>query len=172
MSTRWTSNNTRLRRYTDADIPFMKALYCSTREQELQYTPFTSAQADAFIEQQFQAQLTHYTTHYCRDRFDIIEVEAKPAGRLFVDYGPGDIRIVDISLAPPFRSQGLGEYLLRTVIAQSQQLAVPVTIHVEHQNPARRLYERLGFRVKDASGQIYLLMERLPRETLTSPSCD
>lgn len=172
MTARWTTTNTCLRRYTDADIPFMKALYRSTREQELQYTPFTPAQADAFIEQQFRAQLSHYTSHYRCDRFDIVEVDAQPAGRLFVDHGPHDIRIVDITLAPPFRSQGLGEFLLGGVIAQAQRLALPVTIHVEHQNPARRLYERLGFRLKDASGQIYLLMERLPESTLTAPSCD
>lgn len=89
-----------------------------------------------------------------------------------MDYGSRDIRIVDISLTPRFRDQGLGEYLLRTVIAQSQQRALPVTIHVEHQNPARRLHERLDFCVRDASGQIYLLMERLPVEALTPPSRD
>lgn len=171
MTTRWTSTNTRLRRYTDADIPFMKALYRSTREQELQYTPFSPTQADAFIEQQFRAQLSHYTTHYCCDHFDIVEVDTQPAGRLFVDIGPREVRIVDITLAPSFRGQGLGEFLLAGVIAQSQRLALPVTIHVEHTNPARRLYERLGFRVKDASGQIYVLMERLPEEALTPPSC-
>lgn len=171
MTTRWTSTNTRLRRYTDADIPFMKALYRSTREQELQYTPFSPTQADAFIEQQFRAQLSHYTTHYCCDHFDIVEVDTQPAGRLFVDIGPREVRIVDITLTPSFRGQGLGEFLLAGVIAQSQRLALPVTIHVEHTNPARRLYERLGFRVKDASGQIYVLMERLPEEALTPPSC-
>lgn len=171
MTTRWTSTNTRLRRYTDADIPFMKTLYRSTREQELQYTPFSPAQADAFIEQQFRAQLSHYTTHYYCDHFDIVEVDSQLAGRLFVDYGPLEIRVVDITLASSFRGQGLGEFLLAGVIAQSQRLALPVTIHVEHTNPARRLYERLGFRVKDASGQIYVLMERLPEEALTPPSC-
>lgn len=172
MTTRWTSTNTRLRRYTDADIPFMKALYQSTREQELQYTPFSPTQADAFIEQQFRAQLSHYNTHYCNDHFNIIEVESQPAGRLFVDYGSRDIRIVDITLAPSFRRQGLGEFLLAGVIAQSQQLALPVSIHVEHMNPARHLYERLGFRLKDTNGQIYLLMERLPGAAVTTPSCD
>lgn len=172
MTTRWTTTNTRLRRYTDADIPFMKALYRSTREQELHYTPFSPAQADAFIEQQFRAQLSHYTAHYCCDRFDIVEVDAQPAGRLFVDVGSRDIRIVDITLAPSFRGHGLGEFLLAGVIAQSRQRALPVTLHVEHTNPARHLYERLGFRLKDASGQIHVLMEYLPSSAPTPASCD
>jgi ribosomal protein S18 acetylase RimI-like enzyme len=36
-----------------------------------------------------------------------------------------------------------------------------VRIHVEHRNPAKRLYERLGFRPAADRGY-YLLMERAP----------
>jgi hypothetical protein len=37
-----------------------------------------------------------------------------------------------------------------------------VTVHVEALNPARRLYDRLGFTVADDKG-VYVLLERLPR---------
>lgn len=161
MTSRWTSN-TRLRRHTDADIPFMKALYRSTREAELRRMRLTPAQADVFIEQQFQSQLAYYTGHYGNDHLDIVEVDAQPAGRLFVDYRRSEIRIIDITLAASFRGQRLGEFLLRHVIAQSQRRVLPITIHVDHDNPARRLYERMGFCLKDEGSRIYLRMERQP----------
>jgi len=162
MPSRWISN-TRLRPHTDADIPFMKALYRGTREAELRLMPLTPAQADAFIEQQFQSQLAHYTGgNYGNDHLDIVEVDGQPAGRLFVDYRNHEIRIIDITLAPAVRDQRLGEFLLSLVIAESQRTALPITIHVDHTNPARRLYERMGFRLKEEGSHIYLLMERLP----------
>lgn len=171
MPSRWTSK-TRLRPHTDADIAFMKALYRTTRESELRLLPLTPAQADTFIEQQFQSQLAHYTGNYGNDHLDIVEVDGKPVGRLFVDYRSREIRIIDITLDPAFRGQRLGEFLLGLVIAESQRRSLPITIHVDHTNPARRLYDRMGFQLKDEGSQIYLLMERLPDAAPTDPSCD
>lgn len=161
MPSRWISN-TRLRPHTDADIPFMKALYRGTREAELRLMPLTPAQTEVFIEQQFQSQLAHYTGNYGNDHLDIVEVDGQPVGRLFVDYRNHEIRIIDITLAPAFRGQRLGEFLLSHIITESRNRMLPITIHVEHNNPARRLYERMGFQLKDKGSLIYLMMERLP----------
>lgn len=41
-----------------------------------------------------------------------------------------------------------------------------VTIHVEYNNPAMRLYERLGFRKIGEFNSVYYLMERsIPRNS-------
>ncbi len=42
-----------------------------------------------------------------------------------------------------------------------------VSIHVEHDNPARRLYDRLGFQHVDTNG-VYHLMEWRPAPTVDS----
>jgi len=157
----WTNKIT-LRKYSDSDIPFMQALYASTRESELAMTNFTAQEKLDFINQQFTAQTAHYTQHYCIDAFNIIELDGVPIGRLFVDYWEKEIRIVDIALMPEHRNTGLGTYLFNQLFEQAKLDGKTVTIHVEHNNPAKRLYERLGFNLKTKTNEIYLLMEWRP----------
>lgn len=117
--------------------------------------PWTEEQKRAFLEMQFQAQATHYAKHYAGADFLIIEDDGHPVGRLYVHRQPHDIRIVDISLMPDHRSKGIGTQLLRQILDEAG--STPVTIHVEHFNPAMRLYERLGFRRIGSHGVYHLL---------------
>lgn len=149
-----------LRPITDADLPFLFELYASTREEELKQVDWTAKQKDAFLRQQFGAQHTWWQTHYTGARFDLVLVDGVPAGRLYVHVWPSEVRIVDIALMPGYRNGGLGTSLLRRVFAEGDAAGKPVSIHVEVFNPARRLYERLGFVEKGMHGNVYILMER------------
>jgi ribosomal protein S18 acetylase RimI-like enzyme len=154
-------NELALRPVGDADRAFLAQLYASTRAEELAILPWTDEQKAQFLAQQFEAQDTHYRAHYDGATFDVIEVDGLSAGRLYVHRGPREIRIVDISLTPAFRGRGLGTSLLRELIAEADAGGRILSIHVEARNPARRLYERLGFRPVGEAG-VYLLMERVP----------
>ena len=68
----------------------------------------------AFVEHQFTAQDEHYRSNYPGATLDVIEVDGERAGRLYVHRGTGDIRIMDIAVAPEFRGRGLGTELLRS----------------------------------------------------------
>ncbi|PWK50750.1 GNAT family N-acetyltransferase [Pleionea mediterranea] len=151
-----------LRKFSTDDIPFMRSLYASTRESELAMTNFTSEEKKQFITQQFNAQLSHYTQYYCSDAFYIIEYQGKSVGRLFVDYWKNEIRVVDIALMPDYRNLELGSYYFTQLFEEARQSNRTVTIHVEHNNPAKQLYERLGFKLKTQTNDIYLLMEWCP----------
>jgi len=153
--------NIALRPYQNEDLPFMQQLYFSVREQELASVNFSTAEKNAFLSQQFSAQYLHYTQHYSTDAFNIIETLGKPIGRFFVDYWSHEIRIVDIALMPKYRNLGIGSYLLNMLFIEAKKNNLPVTIHVEHNNPAKKLYERLGFKLKSNTNDIYLLMERV-----------
>lgn len=158
------SPGVRLRPEDDADLPFLLALYRSTREHELAAVEWTNDQKHAFVVMQFQAQREHYRREYQGASFDVIERNGVPIGRLYVHERPGEIRIMDITLAPQMRSRGIGSALLRDVLDEGARSQRPVTIHVERFNPARHLYERLGFHMvgQPAEDSIYLLMEALP----------
>jgi ribosomal protein S18 acetylase RimI-like enzyme len=69
-----------------------------------------------------------------------------------------EIRIVDIALLPEYRGKGIGNGLLRDLLAEADADRESVTIHVERLNPALRLYERLGFAVAEDKG-VYLFLE-------------
>lgn len=144
-------------RTDDASLLF--TVFASTRDFELEVLRLPPAQAELFLRQQFHAQATQYALHYGDGDHSIIEVDGVAAGRLWVVRWEREIRVVDIAILPAHRGLGVGTRLLGDVIARGQSEGVPVTIHVEVHNPARRLYERLGFRLREDKG-IYLLMER------------
>ncbi|MBW4469714.1 MAG: GNAT family N-acetyltransferase [Stenomitos rutilans HA7619-LM2] len=50
-----------------------------------------------------------------------------------------------IAILPTHQRQGLGTQLVRQLQAQAFEKGVPVTLHVLKINPAKALYERLGF---------------------------
>jgi ribosomal protein S18 acetylase RimI-like enzyme len=150
-----------LRPVVVGDRAFLIDLYASVREPELAQVGWDDATRRAFVEQQFTAQDAHYREHYPGATLDVIEVNAEPVGRLYVHRGSNDIRIMDIALTPAYRGRGIGSGLLRSLMAEAQASARKLSIHVEMNNPARRLYERLGFRVAAEHGG-YLLLERAP----------
>jgi RimJ/RimL family protein N-acetyltransferase len=144
------------------DAAFLLDVYASTREDELRPVPWTPAEKAAFLRQQFHAQHTHYQQHYAGARFDVIELEGRPIGRLYVDRRPDAVLIVDIALLPAHRGAGIGTAILRGLLAEAAASGRPVRIHVEANNPALRLYRRLGF-VRVADHGVYHLMECPPR---------
>jgi ribosomal protein S18 acetylase RimI-like enzyme len=145
----------------DGDQAFLVELYGSTREEELDQVPWEAGAREAFVEQQFSAQDAHYRANYPGATFDVIEVDGARAGRLYVHRGPSDIRIMDIALAPGFRGRGIGTSLLRGLMEEADASGRKLSIHVEMNNPARSLYDRLGFEPAGEHG-VYVLMERTP----------
>ena len=147
----------RLRPVAEDDRAFLVDLYGSVREPELVHVPWDDATRRAFVEQQFAAQDAHYREHYPGAVLDVVEVDGESVGRLYVHRGPRDIRVMDIALTPEFRGRGIGSRLLRSLIAEADASGRTLSIHVEANNPARSLYERLGFRPAGEHG-VYLLM--------------
>lgn len=148
-----------LRPETDADLPFLRQLYESTREEELaQITDWNAAQRQLFLDSQFAAQRHHYRTHIPECHFNVIEHRSTPIGRLYLEKRPTRLHIVDVALMPSWRGIGLGTAILTALIAQARSEGKAVGIFVEVFNPARRLYQRLGF-TPFADHGVYLEME-------------
>jgi ribosomal protein S18 acetylase RimI-like enzyme len=144
-----------------ADRDFLAAVYASTREEELAPVPWTAEEKAVFLRSQFDAQDTYYKLHYPAAEYLVIQAGAELAGRLYVARLPGDIRIVDIALLPPFRAHGIGAEILRPILEEGDRLRNRVSIHVERNNRALRFYERLGFRLAEDKG-VYLFLVRPP----------
>jgi ribosomal protein S18 acetylase RimI-like enzyme len=147
-----------LRPYESGDEPFLLALYRSTREEELSVVPWTLEQKQAFIGMQFAAQSKFYSENFKAAEFLVILHGETPAGRLITDRRPTEFYVIDIALLPAYRNLGIGGTLLRALHEEAEAVEKPLRIHVEKTNPARRLYERLGFRPLKDEG-VYDLME-------------
>src|SRR5215470_10610215 len=61
-------------------------------------------------------------------------------------YGDEETPKVSIGVNPEARGQGVGEKLMRALISEAARRGLGLCLTVRSENPARRLYERLGFR--------------------------
>jgi GNAT superfamily N-acetyltransferase len=149
-------NRISLRPIRADDRAFLLRLYATTREAELAQVPWTEPQKAAFLQMQFEAQDRAYRASFPTARLDLIESGTEsgrePIGRLYVDAGAAEIRLIDIALLPEEQRKGLGTALLQQLIEEARTASLPLTLHVEQSSPARRLYERLGFVAQSQDG--------------------
>ncbi|MFJ3461083.1 GNAT family N-acetyltransferase [Achromobacter spanius] len=119
---------------TEEDVPFLLSLRKRTMTAYLERAgiPVDDAEHLARI-------------HYHFDDAQIVWLGGRPAG-LFKHYrDPAGWRIVQIQIDPDYQGQGLGRRLLAKVLDRADKEGAPVTLSVLKGNPARRLYEALGF---------------------------
>jgi ribosomal protein S18 acetylase RimI-like enzyme len=140
-----------LRSVVDDDLPWLRDLYATTREDEMAQVPWSAAQKRAFLDQQFGAQHQHYRAAYPGADVLVVFDADGPLGRFYLQRSPPDHLVVDISLFPRARGQGIGGALIRAAQEDAAVQGRGMTLHVLQQNPAaRRLYERLGFVASEA----------------------
>lgn len=80
-------------------------------------------------------------------------------------YGFVDARTPEltIAVAPPRRGLGIGRALLAALVAQARLDGVTaLSLSVERDNPARRLYEQSGFEPVPQPGNDHTMVARLP----------
>jgi ribosomal protein S18 acetylase RimI-like enzyme len=154
---------------TDADLPFLYRVYASTRTEELALVAWSDGQKAAFLTAQFEAQHAHYQRYYPGAEWLVITHAGQPVGRLYIVRWTREHRLIDITLLPEHRGQGLGTALLHDLMTEAAAAAKAVSIHVEKFNPAMRLYKRLGFQMVEDKG-VYDLMRWTPGTQVNTAS--
>lgn len=87
----------------------------------------------------------------------IVIVAGRDAGVLVVERRPDRIFLSRIQLLPGAQGRGVGTAIVGDLLAEAGREGVPVALRVLRVNPARRLYERLGFAVTEETPTHYLL---------------
>lgn len=147
-----------LRPQTEADWPFLRDLFVSRRWAEAcAASGWNDAQRLAFLHSQAELQQRHYAQQFASADFLLIEQHHSAIGRLCVLRAEREVRVIDIALLPDWQRQGIGSAVMRAVLYEAGDLAC--SLSVEAFSPARRLYERLGFRLLTEQGP-YLQMHR------------
>ncbi len=143
-----------LRRATTQDLPFLRALFASFRAEEMASVPWPEEAKARFLDNQFALQHQYFVTRFPGADFLIVEADGQPAGRLYLDRGPEEHRVIDIGFLAARRGKGVGRDLLEWVIAEARSAgARRVALSVNLTNPrARKLYESLGFVAGMAQG--------------------
>lgn len=153
--------------FSQDTLNLLSAIYASTRIPELEQTDWTDEQKKVFTDHQFYAQHDYYQKVYPDAVYNAIVMDDKMIGRLYVNLQhPADIRIIDIALLPEYRNQSIGTSILKDLQQYCDRVKKTLSIHVEQFNPAKNLYERLGFIHAETYDQVYILMKWTP-ENLT-----
>ena len=140
-----------VRTETAEDEAFLRRLTVAGRWAEFAPLPLSDAHKRMLLDQQFEARRQHYRTYYAAADFGVIELDGVAIGRLCLLRGEHDHNLVDIALLPELCGRGIGSALLDTIVAEAAAHGRSVSLRVEHTNPARRLYERKGFRETERS---------------------
>lgn len=152
LDAQWKDKGVVVRRRRPDDLSFLRSLFRSTRWDETVAAGMPPVVAMAFLDQQFQLQCLHYDQYYVLGgRRFVVTVGQEPVGRVELwddnsaEPGP-DLRLVDISLLPQWRGMGLGTALMQAVQTLAKREGRTVSLHVDKDGAAERLYRRLGFR--------------------------
>jgi ribosomal protein S18 acetylase RimI-like enzyme len=119
----------------EADLPFLLSLRQATM------APHFARQGIALSDEE-QRQRAEYRL----DAAGILVVDGAPVGLMKVLRDGDDWTLEQFQVAPSHQGRGLGTRVLRALIADARESGAGLRLSVLKQNPAARLYERLGFR--------------------------
>ncbi|NTZ04696.1 GNAT family N-acetyltransferase [Burkholderia metallica] len=125
-----------LRAASQEDLPFLLTLRRLTMTEHLQRVGAPTD--DEAHERRIRANF---------DDAMIVCEGADAIGLLKVTRATGEWHVHQIQILPAHQGHGIGEAVLNALLTDAAREHVPVSLSVLHGNPARRLYERLGFRV-------------------------
>ena len=166
-------NHVQLRSMVPSDEAIFRDLYAEVRAAELAQVPWPAAQKRAFCDSQYSLQDKHYRTHYhdlcclaiCRQ----YELDApRVIGRLYLSHYDTSLHVMDIALFAIEQRKGIGSQLMQAVIRHANDGGETLRLHVELHNPAKRLYEKLGFIAVGEAG-VYQEMVRRPNGSQVMP---
>lgn len=127
----------RLRAATEGDRDFFFAVRRETlRPYAEEHWPWEDAEMRCWTDREFDDL-----------PLQIVEAGGVPVGYIAVVHQPDHDFLDEIALVPEAQRHGIGTALVRAAMDEAGVRGVPLRLSVLVNNPARRLYERLGFRV-------------------------
>jgi ribosomal protein S18 acetylase RimI-like enzyme len=128
------------------DFDFCARLYFSGMEKTIRELKLDMAAQAANLRNQWNLTEVKIITY---DNADIgwvqssIQDDAVYLGQIFID--------------PGFQRRGIGTQIITGLIDEANQTGRPITLGVVKSNPARSLYERLGFRITDEDNRKFYM---------------
>ncbi|GLQ30243.1 GNAT family N-acetyltransferase [Litoribrevibacter albus] len=140
-----------IRPSTPSDKPFLEKLHNSTRD-DLKMIDGEKDFVESFIQMQYQVQTEGYGDKFPNAMYFIVEKLQEPIGKVTIDFGQNEIRLVDIAFIPLARGKGYGEAVLSCLQQAAAQAGAPLTLSVFSGNVfAKNLYLKMGFVVEQVT---------------------
>lgn len=138
----------RMRPSCPEDEPLLCELFAADKRAEFAFSQVSAAQLETLIEMQYRGRKLSYAEQYPgAENSILLDEDGTASGRLLVDHGANCWRIVDIAVLTGHRGKGLATMALKDCQWRCAEAGAKLELRVAPMNAARRLYERLGFRV-------------------------
>ncbi|MFN2121091.1 MAG: GNAT family N-acetyltransferase [Anaerolineales bacterium] len=136
----------------EKDMDFLYALHAATM---MEYVDKTWGWDDAQQEAAFRK-------NHDPAGIQIVTYDGADIGMLYTEEREAEVFVAHIEISPEYQGRGIGSSILEQIVAGAAQRRKPVSLRVLKVNPARRLYERLGFGVFEETPTHYSMRTRLP----------
>ena len=146
-----------LRAVRPDDIGLMRSLFDEVRRPGFARVGLGDAALATLLDLQYDAFRAQHAEWYPGAVDRVIEADGESAGRALVHEAPDGLRIVNLAVAERLRGRGIATRALQHWIARADRARLPVTVKVPWDNPAVRLYKRLGFDHVSTDGDGQLL---------------
>lgn len=83
---------------------------------------------------------------------NIIQLDGRDVGTIKAVREPDVWQLIQLQIAPEHQRKGIGAIVIEALLGEAREGSVPVSLHVLKVNPAKQLYERLGFEVVEDLG--------------------
>ena len=141
------------RHAAEDDVDFLYAMHVVTMKE---YVDQTWGWDDAFQESVFQK-------NYVPAEIRVVTFEGKDVGMISLEEREEDIFLRAIEILPSHQGQGIGTSIVQQIITDAASKQKPVLLYVLKVNPAKGLYERLGFSVIEETDTHFIMKISLPK---------
>jgi ribosomal protein S18 acetylase RimI-like enzyme len=97
-----------------------------------------------------------------REAFDTVLENGVRVGAVSIQEHDTHLQLEHLYIEEAHQNQGLGARVVRGLLARAAQSSKPVRLRVLRPNPAKRLYERLGFVVTQTTAERYFMEHHGP----------
>jgi len=139
------------RHATNDDFDFLYAMHVATMRD---YVDQTWGWNDEFQESVFRER---YTPAQIR----VITFDGRDIGMISLEERDDDVFLRAIEILPSHQNQGIGAGIIQQIINENAARRKPVLLNVLKVNPAKRLYERLGFSVIEETDTHFIMRRSL-----------
>lgn len=100
-----------------------------------------------------------YRRNYPNARYQLIELDRWPVGRIVSEVKRDCVYYVDFMLLPQVQGIGIGTTVMNVALDEARQLGLPARLRsFSYHWAAQRLYRKLGFRIVEEEWP-YVLLE-------------
>jgi GNAT superfamily N-acetyltransferase len=140
-----------------SDERFLRDLYATTRPD---IAHWDEAPRDEFVDLQVRARQRHWEAEFPDSIDEVLLLDGRPVGRLWVAWLEDACVLVDMILLPEYRRGGLGTELVGAVVAEADRRGVPVRVTVERTNAESLAFcASIGFAAAGGD-EVYVRLER------------